>query len=758
MANENVTIKLNIDASSGVKSLNDVAKSTELSVKSLKDYRNEIKELDRAMSEAAKSGDEKLFNQLSKKMGELKNEMSDFRAKLKYLDPGEILGGWIKFGQGVVGSFGAITGAMQLFGNENEKIEKLEKQSMAIIQTMIGLEQARSILIDQGGVAQLKALAATTAAQIKELFVKRAVITATEEATAAQAGYNAVAMLNPYAILAVAVGALASGIAIYIAATKEATNAEKARQIEIENTKKAIDEANKNSSAEIAQIELLIEKIKNEKTSKKERKKIIEEIEKIMPNVLTGYEKEKLLLGDITESEKKLTEAIYKKALAKAYEGRLEEAINKQLEAKSKVDILKKLEDEYNKQQKYFEKNANAFQKFFVNANKALAEYGLTVEKGVVINDELTRAQKELSDANLRVKVTLQQATNANENFSKNLINTNDNVDNNSEKIKKQSSEISKLNPILAKNVEFTENSTKANKKNSTSIAYILEELTQLNEEEKKFAKELYTQIQNYTLDEIELENEKYQKELALLTKYGYDATLLTQQHEAKINRIKINNAITTSDQINDIYNQALSIMLQYRQEKTDEELSILDQKYTTEEQLLKKQLDSGIITQQKYDEEVSKLKIKQNEETKKIKEKEWQAEHNAAMLRVTTDTVLAIMKGYAQTGPIGGAPLAVIMGAIGAAQLAVIASQKMPKFSQGGYVMGEGNQDTVPALLTPGEFVLKKDIVKQINNGNIIDYNKLAEVINEKRVYVVETDITNVQKKMNKVQTRLTF
>jgi len=33
-------------------------------------------------------------------------------------------------------------------------------------------------------------------------------------------------------------------------------------------------------------------------------------------------------------------------------------------------------------------------------------------------------------------------------------------------------------------------------------------------------------------------------------------------------------------------------------------------------------------------------------------------------------------------------------------------------KFNQGGVVPGIGNQDTVPAMLTPGEFVVKKDVV----------------------------------------------
>ena len=47
-----------------------------------------------------------------------------------------------------------------------------------------------------------------------------------------------------------------------------------------------------------------------------------------------------------------------------------------------------------------------------------------------------------------------------------------------------------------------------------------------------------------------------------------------------------------------------------------------------------------------------------------------------------------------------------------------------MGKFNRGGMVPGSGNRDTVPALLTPGEFVIRKDSVKSIGAGNLADMN----------------------------------
>src|SRR5690606_34378149 len=41
-------------------------------------------------------------------------------------------------------------------------------------------------------------------------------------------------------------------------------------------------------------------------------------------------------------------------------------------------------------------------------------------------------------------------------------------------------------------------------------------------------------------------------------------------------------------------------------------------------------------------------------------------------------------------------------------------------QFNSGGPVPGVGNKDTVPAMLTPGEFVLNKNAVKRIGLANL--------------------------------------
>ena len=46
-------------------------------------------------------------------------------------------------------------------------------------------------------------------------------------------------------------------------------------------------------------------------------------------------------------------------------------------------------------------------------------------------------------------------------------------------------------------------------------------------------------------------------------------------------------------------------------------------------------------------------------------------------------------------------------------------------RFARGGMVPGQGNRDTVPAMLTPGEFVIKKSSVKKMGSGALAQMNQ---------------------------------
>ena len=93
----------------------------------------------------------------------------------------------------------------------------------------------------------------------------------------------------------------------------------------------------------------------------------------------------------------------------------------------------------------------------------------------------------------------------------------------------------------------------------------------------------------------------------------------------------------------------------------------------------LKNQLDSGLISQTLYNKKVEILDKEVEEKKFQIELK--QAKRKKAMDMVSTiiNTAVAIMQAYAQLGPVGGTVAAVLIGAMGALQLATISKTPLP-------------------------------------------------------------------------------
>ena len=85
-------------------------------------------------------------------------------------------------------------------------------------------------------------------------------------------------------------------------------------------------------------------------------------------------------------------------------------------------------------------------------------------------------------------------------------------------------------------------------------------------------------------------------------------------------------------------------------------------------------------------------------------------------------------------------APLLPMLATIGAAKLVALGAGKgmaargkaeggrVHAFARGGMVPGTGNRDTVPAMLTPGEFVIKKSSVKKLGPKNLQRVNRYVD------------------------------
>jgi len=96
------------------------------------------------------------------------------------------------------------------------------------------------------------------------------------------------------------------------------------------------------------------------------------------------------------------------------------------------------------------------------------------------------------------------------------------------------------------------------------------------------------------------------------------------------------------------------------------------------------------------------------NEEKKaQIRKKYATAQFLTKAAEIVVNTAVAIMQGFAQLGPIGGAIAAVLLGATGAAQLAIANSEreKMQGLAEGGYT-GPGGKYEPAGIVHKGEWV----------------------------------------------------
>ncbi len=304
MATENILIKFTADTSGITKSIDELQKMgkvTEDDAKklaqlegiaegvadALKEAGVDAKVLNKAITDSANSGKSlrtqfseakneavKLSQQFgafskeardaTKRAAQLKDEIADMNANLDALNPEAKLNAFVNLGQGVQGAFQAATGALQVFGVENERITKLAQQFQGVLNLTQGIN---SVLQLKDVYTQLRlVLGVTTVAQRGLTVATTAEAAATTGATVATRGFTAALAANPFTAVAVALTVLVGGLLAYNLATDDATeatgelNAETEEQIKkqkeladaYENTTKQINNSITDSRVRLA--------------------------------------------------------------------------------------------------------------------------------------------------------------------------------------------------------------------------------------------------------------------------------------------------------------------------------------------------------------------------------------------------------------------------------------------------------------------------------------------------------------------------
>lgn len=193
--------------------------------------------------------------------------------------------------------------------------------------------------------------------------------------------------------------------------------------------------------------------------------------------------------------------------------------------------------------------------------------------------------------------------------------------------------------------------------------------------------------INKFYDDQIEALKKKFGIEKALTADQQADIDLINGNRKAETKKLELKESKTKLDygiqQAETLMNAVFQIGNNNRQAETDAELKSLDER--RERELSNKSLN---------EEQKKRIQDKYDKEAAAIKLKAWEADKSASMQSAVIAGALSVVKALPNI------PLAIASGVAAAAQIAVIAATKPPKFAEGGFSdedpAGYVNQATV--------------------------------------------------------------
>lgn len=282
-------------------------------------------------------------------------------------------------------------------------------------------------------------------------------------------------------------------------------------------------------------------------------------------------------------------------------------------------------------------------------------------------------------------------------------------------------------------------------------------DLTKFTEEEKLKIVQQYLDAQADAIGETELD--KLQTQLDAIDDYLASFQSLFSDFESALTNV--------TEQENQKRTQAI-------QDSLDQQTALLDA-----------QLAQRLITQEEYDNQVLQLRQQQEQEEREIAKKSFQTNKRLNLVGATIDGARAVLSTFASTPGelIIKSIAATLAGVFAATQIAVIAKSSF-QAATGGIVpgMGSGEIDSVSATLAPGEAVINKkstdqflpilDAINQAGGGRSLMPNLPATNQNQRfevvfpdnkqqqpvRAYVVESDISDAQKRVNRIENSTRF
>ena len=660
---------------------------------------------------------------LSDTIGDINEEVSRSGSDTRGLD--KTIGSL----QAVGGAFQAVTGIQALFGSENEDLQKTLVKLNAIMAITTGAQQFFT-------------------EALKKDSLLYPIITTAQRLWAVAIGEStgAIRVLR-VAMASLGIGLLIAGIVLLVQNFDKIVDAIGGVNGSLREMKKlnkeVSDEAISQSTNEIATLNELISTAKNENLSRKERQKAINDINKSYPELLSNITLENIGSKETNGLILKQIDLIVAKEKLKILYSRLAvEELEK--EKKSTEDGLSTL-------QKFRKQTITLFgvlksqdpTKQFIEENQENSKKNIENIKNLILKtqDELGK----FGNTTETEKIGSNIVKSISKGIEKEKIGAFD-------ALQKKISEAEKLlNDLKAEQVQgFKDNTTQINKLTAELENYkkILKEIEDFGKQPIKLPIELVLPKEIKVLEgsvevvvEPRISQDSIEKAVDAFGKTGEKAGQeLSRAISPYISKLfnfedgddKKTKASKSLEFISGLEQGVTSIINQARAIRTQNDINELENK--------KKR---GLISEEKYQQELTKIKIKEAKRQKR-----------QAIFEATLGVPLAILSGFKSGGFIGAA----LAGALAVAQLAIVSSTPLPKFKKGGLIGGRlHEQGGTHIEAEKGEFIMKREAVKRYGVNFMESLNGLS-IPKPQFNNVLNMEISELKKDMSKLVVLFSF
>jgi hypothetical protein len=346
--------------------------------------------------------------------------------------------------------------------------------------------------------------------------------------------------------------------------------------------------------------------------------------------------------------------------------------------------------------------------------------------------------------------------------------------------------------------IDAITNSTLTEEKKQEAVLDIKKKY--LDEEKKLIELSAKNQIDGLTLQKDKLlQNQELttDERKQIEEKYNQDVLKVNQDTQIKIQEAIEGTKDATEEQAQDLtekigeivdaistlFNSLSDTITTISGNRIREQEAQVEGLYNFEKEALENQLAEGLVSREQYDNKLEELDQQRIQEQEKIARQEFEVNKKLNMANAVINGAQAVLQALASSPPPINIILAALVGGLAAVQFGVISSEEFTA-AGGGIVPGSGpgTIDSVPALLAPGETVINAqssamypELLNQVNMAGggislkpdmpavnkpdgemrVFGDNKVDKPI---RAYVVETDVTDTQKRVDRIKRSAEF